>query len=135
MLWQGSITDGNGEKLSDEAFRLLAEPGAKGGWKILKTASFFVNMREWESIAYLLDSAYKSESEEWDTWRAQHSKNYKKTILLRFMADLTDATRKIKNTQEAKTVIDQFFVMPMGLFVRPDAINLVKNSKIPLVIR
>ena len=135
MIWTGSIVAGNGEKLSDETFRLLSDHGEGVGWMALQAATFFVHKNEWEAIAYLLAVSYGLEDCEQEEWTSNVSQRYKQSVLQRYLRDLTEAARAIKNEYDAMRVLDRFLIMPMGLHVRPEILEETNNQEYLLVVR
>ena len=126
---------GSGEKLADEIFRVLAETGDGVGWEALKNATFYVHEREWKAIAYLLAVAYGIEERSQDEWDMSMSSRRKRRILYRFLRDVTRAARGIRNEWDARQVLEEYLLMPMGLHMMPNGIGEATSDDMRVVIR
>lgn len=126
---------GNGEKLSDEMFRVLSEAGEGMGWEAIANAAFFVHKHEWRSITYLLSVAYEKEERGQEEWEYSVPDAKKWRILYRFLSDVTAAAHGVRNNQEARQVLEEYLIMPMGLFLMPDRGWGPQMGNMPVVVR
>ena len=134
MIWVGSATQGNGEKLSDEIFRRLAEPDDTS-WESVAYAAYLIRKTEVDQMARILAVLYDLDTVEDGEWIAEYSQSYKVKIVHRYLQDLTIAARAIRNDEGAKRLMEDYLVMPMGLYVRPDAVKWKEAEGLPLVVR
>ena len=134
MIWVGSATQGNGEKLSDAIFRRLAEPDDTS-WETVAHAEYLVKEAEMDQMARILAVLYDLDTVENGKWNAKYSHSYKAKIVRRYLQDLTTAARAVRNNEGARRLVEEYLVMPMGLYVRPDAIQWKEAEGLPLVVR
>ena len=135
MIWVGSAVAGNGEKLSDEMFRVLSETGEGLGWEAMENAAFYVHKHEWKSIAYLLSVAYEGEERGQEEWEYSVSSARKWKTLYRYLVDLTMAAHQVKNNQGVQQMLEEYLIMPMGLYVMPDSGWGPLAGPMPIVVR
>lgn len=135
MIWVGSAVAESGEKLSDEIFQILAETGRGMGWEAMRDAVFYVHEHEWRSIAYLLSVAYGIEERGQGEWEYSVSDARKWGVLWRFLVDVTEVARQVRNDYEVQQLLERYFIMPMGLFLMPQRRWKPFEGHMPVVIR
>ena len=117
MLYSKSIVRGNEDKLADDLFGCLVEPDEKLGWRILFEAEYCVLKSEWEEISRMVAAVSDKHDIPWVDWE-QESLLDKMLYLSRFLRLVDDAARLIRNGDDAERFLDQFFILPMGLYLK-----------------
>lgn len=133
MINYESIVRGQGEKLADEIYSSLADCGECKGWRLLFEAKFCVHIQEWTEISRVAAVASIGRDITENEW-LQEKTHEKLLYLEKLLKAMDEASRLIRNSEDAAGFLDRFIRPPLGLYLDEEASDRVFAGAVPVVV-